>query len=104
MEKFRAKQARDYFNKLVHIARKRVEQPNYSAEQLAWWCGEGGTPANHLVHERFEEAPLVPVPGMEEKLLAITERSFDKNGSNVFSFPNLLFIFSSCLFSTNRAS
>ena len=88
MEKFRAEQCRDYFNKLVHIARKRVEQPNYSGEQLAWWCGEGGTPANHFVHERFEEKPLVKVPGMEEKLLAITERTFDKNGLVLINLKN----------------
>ena len=80
MEKFRAEQCRDYFNKLAYIARKRFDQPNYSEEQLSWWLGDGGVPANHLIHERFEEQKLVQVPGMREKFLSIVARTDDKKG------------------------
>ena len=80
MEKFRAEQCRDYFNKLAYIARKRFDQPTYSEEQLSWWLGDGGVPANHLIHERFEEQKLVQVPGMREKFLSIVARTDDKKG------------------------
>ena len=78
MEAWRARNAKNYLNKLVNIARRRKHQPYYSNQQLTWWLGAGGVPANHFHHERFEEQPLKEVPGMAEKFMQIVERSDDK--------------------------
>ena len=92
MEAWRARNAKNYLNKLIAIARRRKNQPYYSNQQLTWWLGAGGVPANHFHHERFDEQPLKVVPGMVEKFMQIVERSDDKESKSYF-FESFFYFF-----------